>query len=616
VELIPRLKRLINTHYADTKLAITEYYYGGRHDMTGAIAQADALGIFGKEGVFAASVWESGLKPVTAVDPEPYSHIYAAFSMFRNYDGSGGQFGPNTCKATTTDIDKTSVYGSNDGTGGFWSTTKKVVAVALNRQADEKTVSLRIKSGRNYKNYRIYAIREGLTLPPAPMRPQPGDNLILKTKPNALLFRLPGLSVVTIVATEKASGPAWTWVSGASTVNQSATYGTKGVVASSNIPSARTGSSSWIDRAGVLWLFGGSGGGGHLNDLWKFDGTNWTWVSGSSTANQVGDYGSQGVATASNVPGARKYAASWIDASSNLWLFGGRGPAGTFNDLWKFDGANWTWVSGSSAINQPGAYGTKGTPAATNRPGARWGGVSWMDASGNLWLFGGVGFSPAGWGKLNDLWKFDRVNWTWISGSSAINQPGTYGTKGTPAATNHPGGRYSSVGWMDAADNLWLFGGHSVIGSKGGFVNDLWRFDGTNWTWMSGASTLNQVGVYGSRGAPASPNVPGARLGSPSWRSGGNLWLFGGDGPPGGNAGSFNDLWRFDGTNWTWVSGSTTINQKGTYGTKGVPAATNVPGARTWGVSWVDAWGNPWLFGGYTYAGATVAPTNDLWKWR
>jgi hypothetical protein len=60
-----------------------------------------------------------------------------------------------------------------------------------------------------------------------------------------------------------------------------------------------------------------------------------------------------------------------------------------------------------------------------------------------------------------------------------------------------------------------------------------------------------------------------------------------------------NDLWKFDGTNWTWVKGSNVTAQSGDYGVKGVPAPSNMPGVRTESVSWIDANGHPWIFGGY-----------------
>ena len=47
-----------------------------------------------------------------------------------------------------------------------------------------------------------------------------------------------------------------------------------------------------------------------LNDLWEFSPTTkeWAWMSGSNTPGAIvyGVYGTQGVASASNVPGARK----------------------------------------------------------------------------------------------------------------------------------------------------------------------------------------------------------------------------------------------------------------------------------------------------------------------
>ena len=64
-------------------------------------------------------------------------------------------------------------------------------------------------------------------------------------------------------------------------------------------------------------------------------------VSGANTILQAGSYGTQGTTSASNVPGARAFAISWIDSRGNLWLFGGNGldSAGTqgdLNDLWRF----------------------------------------------------------------------------------------------------------------------------------------------------------------------------------------------------------------------------------------------------------------------------------------
>ena len=128
-------------------------------------------------------------------------------------------------------------------------------------------------------------------------------------------------------------------------------------------------------------------------------------------------------------------------------------------------GGQWTWASGSNrtAESEPfGVYGTKGVAAPDNVPGTRYGSVSWTNASGSAWLFGGEGYAEATSGFLNDLWKWDGTTWTWVSGSKEVDQVSVYGAKGVAAPGNVPGARFGSVSWTDANENLWLFGGEEV----------------------------------------------------------------------------------------------------------------------------------------------------------
>jgi hypothetical protein len=177
-----------------------------------------------------------------------------------------------------------------------------------------------------------------------------------------------------------------------------------------------------MDASGNLWIFGGIGYNTYyanvaeLNDLCKYSGGQWAWMSGyDSLIDQIGIYGTKGVAAPDNVPGSRDSGMSWTDAAGTLWFLGGEGFGSTwqggtapyFNDLWKFSGGEWTWVGGSGVGGQSGTYGTLGNPAAGNVPGARINAVTWTDKNGNLWLFGGYGIdSKGGSGHLNDLWEY------------------------------------------------------------------------------------------------------------------------------------------------------------------------------------------------------------------
>jgi hypothetical protein len=289
----------------------------------------------------------------------------------------------------------------------------------------------------------------------------------------------------------------------------------------------------------------------------------------------------------------------------------------------------WTWVSGSSSYPNTAAYGMKGKASRTYVPGPRKEAVSWVDAQGCFWLFGGMGINWARQGfYLNDLWKFDpaTLEWTWFSGSIPKGPPfvfsegekGVYGTKGTPAAPNVPGSRYGATSWVDANGNLWLFGGWGYDSTSGfASLNDLWKFDTTTleWSWISGSKIRAQVGIYGTKGIPSPLNVPGSRIGAVSWvDASGNFWLFGGDGLASIDLGNLNDLWKFNPVTleWTWISGSNRSDHAGSYGKKGIADPANAPGARKDAVAWFETSGKLWLFGGHV--SGPKWHRNDLWK--
>jgi hypothetical protein len=287
----------------------------------------------------------------------------------------------------------------------------------------------------------------------------------------------------------KYSNGEWTWMGGSKIATQPGVYGTQGVAAPDNIPSARSLAVGAADSSGNFWLFGGNGydstgKAGELNDFWQYSNGEWTWVSGSMLTNQGSVTGTMGVPAAGNTPGSKLSALGWVDSSGNFWVYGGTGWGAPgvntiFGDLWEFSNGEWTWISGSQQTGfAPAVYGVKGVAAAANTPGWRQASITWSDASGNIWLFGGNSSGASGTGGMcSDLWKYSNGQWTWMAGPNLAAQIGVYGTQGLPAPANVPGGRSTGLASIDPSGNVWLFGGfgNGPSGALGDF-NDLWMY--------------------------------------------------------------------------------------------------------------------------------------------
>lgn len=435
----------------------------------------------------------------------------------------------------------------------------------------------------------------------------------------------------------------YTWLRGSSSGSIASVYGTQGVAAPGNDPGGRHGCATWTDAAGNMWLFGGEGYASNttiswLNDLWKYNPTTnqWTWIRGSNGPNAQGVYGIQGVASPANDPGAREFCRGWADAAGNFWLYAGDGygASSTFGrlaDLWKYDPLTnqWTWMKGPNTVNAPPVFGTQGVSSPANIPTARYWPTAWVDNNGKFWIFGGRGYiSFTNQGRLSDLWRYDPVTneWTWMEGSTAVDVSGVYGTQGTAAPTNFPGGRDCASSFISPQGHLVLFGGQGLGSAPGaGFLNDLWEYNIStgNWTWTKGSTVTGQVGIYGTIGIPGAAVNPGGKASAACWTDMmGNYWIFGGDGLASTNfASNQNDLFMFNPNtnNWTWIKGSNQPNQNGTYGTQGVAAPANTPGGRYYNSWWV----NPssaylWLMGGLGYDATSNFSDNmnDLWKFK
>ncbi len=101
IMLIPRMKDWVATNYPGTKIGVTEYNWGAEASMSGATAQADLLGIFGREGLDLATRWTT---------PDPSTPTYLAMKMYRNYDGKKSTFGDMNVLAGGPNPDNVAVF--------------------------------------------------------------------------------------------------------------------------------------------------------------------------------------------------------------------------------------------------------------------------------------------------------------------------------------------------------------------------------------------------------------------------------------------------------------------------------------------------------------------------
>ncbi|HVW24598.1 MAG TPA: glycoside hydrolase family 44 protein [Polyangiaceae bacterium] len=177
IQLIPRLLQKIDGHYPGTKLSISEYNYGAGGDISGGIAEADVLGVFGREGLYAATMWSTSKT----------SFIFAGFAMFRNYDGNDATFGDTSVSATTSAVDKSSVYASVAS-----ANDQNVVVVAINKQSSSQKAGITLKHTAVLDSADVYALTS------ANAKPVKGASLT-KVATNAFNYTMPAYSVTTLV---------------------------------------------------------------------------------------------------------------------------------------------------------------------------------------------------------------------------------------------------------------------------------------------------------------------------------------------------------------------------------------------------------------------------------
>ncbi len=102
ITLIPRLQSAVSQYYPGTGLSFSEYQYGSGEDISGGVAQADALGVFGQYGAIACR-WDDGTNN---------TYVAAAYNLYLNYNGAGASFGNLSIPATSSSVSLMSAYAS------------------------------------------------------------------------------------------------------------------------------------------------------------------------------------------------------------------------------------------------------------------------------------------------------------------------------------------------------------------------------------------------------------------------------------------------------------------------------------------------------------------------
>jgi Glycoside hydrolase family 44 len=180
IALLPRLQAKIAVADPGMKLGVTEYNNGGCQHIAGTLAEADNLGIFGAQSVFAATYW-----PLT--NNEPY--CLAAFRAFRGFDGAAATFGNVSVQATSSNVQAVAAYASTDGTQAG-----RTVFVAINRSTSaQQTAFNGLPVAGTAHLYRISASSAAGQSPVAPVSAG-----TLAVSGSSFSLSLPALSVTTI----------------------------------------------------------------------------------------------------------------------------------------------------------------------------------------------------------------------------------------------------------------------------------------------------------------------------------------------------------------------------------------------------------------------------------
>lgn len=142
IPILPTIQKSIDTYFPGTKLAISEYNFGGE-DLSATIAQAEALGCYADAGVYLATLWGGN------------EYIYAGIKLYTNYDGNYSTFGDTLVPTVTDDVSLASSYSAINGNDDSVVTT--MLTNKSFTQEENAVITLK-NSSSDYEAAAVYVV--------------------------------------------------------------------------------------------------------------------------------------------------------------------------------------------------------------------------------------------------------------------------------------------------------------------------------------------------------------------------------------------------------------------------------------------------------------------------
>lgn len=175
---IPYISNVIDENYPGTKISFSEYSFGGGDNISGCIAETDALGIFAENGVYLACLM-----------PDDDSRFQcAALSLYRNYDGNGSRFGNELLYSDNGGDNMSSCYAAQHN-----GDNSEITLILTNKNArDNKQFTIELDSSTIYQTAEEYTITGD-----SPGITHTGD--LLKSEGNSFSLTMPPRTVSLLV---------------------------------------------------------------------------------------------------------------------------------------------------------------------------------------------------------------------------------------------------------------------------------------------------------------------------------------------------------------------------------------------------------------------------------